>query len=318
VDDRIVAMEHPPMDLPTRWAGALSLGLTFLLASSQDTIKAADHSTMATTQPSIRLWDGDAPGARGSGDADIPTLTPFLVAPAKAGGAAFIVCPGGAYGHLAPHEGAPVARWLNTLGIHAFVLKYRLGPEYHHPAEMQDVQRAIRLVRCRAGQWHLDANRIGIVGFSAGGHLASTAATHFDDGIADDPDPIDRVSSRPDLVMLAYPVISMGGPYAHAVSRKNLLGDNPDPALELLLSNDRQVTAQTPPCFIIHAADDHTVPVENSLLFAMACHQHKVPVELHVFEHGPHGFGLGGNDPVLSTWPAIAAQWLRRHKFVID
>ncbi|MGA2443287.1 MAG: alpha/beta hydrolase, partial [Tepidisphaeraceae bacterium] len=238
------------MDSSTRWAGALSLGLTFLLASCHGTLKAAEPATMAATQPSIRLWDGDAPGAQGSADADIPTLTPFLVAPAKAGAAAFIVCPGGSYGHLAPHEGAPVAQWLNTLGIHAFVLKYRLGPKYHHPAEMQDVQRAIRLVRSRADQWNLDANRIGIVGFSAGGHLASTAATHFDDGIPDDPDPINRVSSRPDLAILAYPVISMADPYAHAVSRKNLLGDNPDPALELLLSNDRQVTAQTPPCFI--------------------------------------------------------------------
>jgi len=273
---------------------------------------------MATIQPSVRLWDGDAPGAQGAADADVPTLTPFLLAPAKAGAAAFIVCPGGAYGHLAPHEGAPVAQWLNSLGIHAFVLKYRLGPKYHHPAEMLDVQRAIRLVRSRADQWHLDANRIGIVGFSAGGHLASTAATHFDAGIPDDPDPINRVSSRPDLAILAYPVISMADPYAHALSRKNLLGDNPDPALELLLSNDRQVTAQTPPCFILHTADDRTVPVENSLLFAMACRQHKVPVELHVFEHGPHGFGLGGNDPVLTTWPSIAAQWLRRHKFVTD
>jgi acetyl esterase/lipase len=306
------------MNFSTRWAGALSLGLTFVLALCLGTIKAADNPTMVTTQPSIRLWDGDAPGAHGAGDADVPTLTPFLLAPAKAGGAAFIVCPGGAYGHLAPHEGAPVAQWLNTLGIHAFVLKYRLGPKYHHPAEMLDVQRAIRLVRCRAEQWNLDPNRIGIVGFSAGGHLASTAATHFDDGIADDPDPINRVSSRPNLAILAYPVISMSDPYAHALSRQNLLGDNPDPALVLLLSNDKQVTAQTPPCFIIHAADDRTVPVENSLLFAMACRRHKVPVELHVFEHGPHGFGLGGKDPILSTWPAIAAQWLRRHKFVTN
>jgi len=306
------------MDLSTPWAGALSLGLAFLLASGHGTTRAADNPTMATTQPSIRLWDGDAPGARGSDDADVPTLTPFLLPPAKAGGAAFIVCPGGAYGHLAPHEGAPVAQWLNTLGIHAFVLKYRLGPKYHHPAEMLDVQRAIRLLRCRAEQWHLDPNRIGIVGFSAGGHLASTAATHFDNGIADDPDPINRVGSRPDLAILAYPVISMTGPYVHAESRRNLLGNNPDPDLELLLSNDRQVTAQTPPCFIIHTADDRTVPVENSLLFAIACRQYKVPVELHVFEHGPHGFGLGGKDPVLDAWPAMAAQWLRKHKFIND
>jgi acetyl esterase/lipase len=306
------------MDVSTAWTSALLLSLAFLLASCHGTIRAADQPNPPVTQPAMRLWDGDAPGALDAGDADVPTLTSFLLSPTKTNTAAFIVCPGGAYGHLAPHEGAPVARWLNSLGIQAFVLKYRIGPKYHHPVEMLDVQRAIRLVRCRARQWNLDPNRIGIAGFSAGGHLASTVATHFDDGIAADPDPINRVSCRPDLAILAYPVICMSGPYVHTLSRRNLLGDDPNPELELFLCNDRQVTAQTPPCFIIHAADDRTVPVENSLLFAMACRQHKVPVELHVFEHGPHGFGLGGNDPILATWPAIAAQWLRKHKFVTD
>ena len=286
------------------------------MASRRETFKAVDNSPVVEPQPSIRLWDGDAPGAQGDDDADVPTLTPFPTTKAKASGAAFVVCPGGGYGGLAPHEGEPIAQWLNALGIHAFVLKYRLGPKYHYPAEMLDVQLAIRLARSQANQWNLDPNRIGIVGFSAGGHLASTASTHFDAGIVNDPDPINRISSRPDLAILVYPVISMTEPYGHTESRQNLLGDNPDLAMQLLLSNDRQVTAQTPPSFIIHGADDDVVPMEHALLFAMACRQHKVPVELHVFERGPHGFGLGGDNPVLGTWPGIAAEWLRQHEFV--
>jgi acetyl esterase/lipase len=200
-------------------------------------------------------------------------------------------------------------------GISGFVLKYRLGPKYHHPVELEDAQRAIRLVRSRAAQWNLDPKRIGILGFSAGGHLASTAATHFDSGSASALDPIDRAGSRPDLAILVYPVISMQEPYAHVASRTNLLGADPDHELEKSLSNDLQVTPNTPPCFVVHTADDHTVPVENSLLFVMACRKNGVPVELHVFEHGPHGFGLGSGDPTLSTWPDLAAQWLRRHGF---
>jgi acetyl esterase/lipase len=276
---------------------------------------AATQPTTAPSEPPIRLWDQAAPGAQGDEPVDIPTLTPFLL-PGETTSPAFIVCPGGAYIHLAPHEGAPVAQWLNTLGINSFVLKYRLGPKYHHPVEMEDVQRAIRFVRSHASQLHIDPNRIGIIGFSAGGHLASTAATHFDNGIPTAPDLIDRVSCRPDLAILMYPVITMMDPYVHTGSRTNLLGANPDPALVALMSNERQVTPATPPCFIVHGADDHTVAVENSLLFVTACRQNKVPVELHIFEHGKHGFGLGGTDPVLSTWPAMAANWLRGHDFV--
>ncbi len=230
-------------------------------------------------------------------------------------GAAFIVCPGGAYVNLAPHEGKPVAQWLSSLGITGFVLKYRLGPKYHHPVELEDAQRAIRLVRSRAAQWNLDPKRIGILGFSAGGHLASCAATHFDDGQPDAPDAIDQSGSRPDLAILIYPVITLHDPYAHRPSRENLLGDHPDPDLVEWLSSDRQVTPNTPPCFLVHTADDGTVAVENSLLFAMACRRNGVPVELHVFEHSPHGFGLGGNDPQLSVWPTLAAHWLEKHGF---
>jgi acetyl esterase/lipase len=294
----------------------VSVALAFILMHQHHPSSAAgDESPSAATEPSIRLWEQDAPGAQGSDDFDIPTLTPFFPPQGTATGAAFIVCPGGAYMHLAPHEGKPVAQWLNSIGITSFVLKYRLGPKYHHPVELEDVQRAIRLVRSRAAEWHLDPKRVGIIGFSAGGHLASSAATHFDDGQPRAPDPIDQLSSRPDLAILIYPVITMYEPFDHHNSRNNLLGQNPDPALVELLSNDRQVTPQTPPCFMIHGSDDRTVAVENSLLFAMACHKNKVPVELHIFEHGPHGFGLGGNDPELSTWPNLAAHWLQKHNF---
>ena len=264
----------------------------------------------------IRLWQGDAPRAQGMGEADIPTLTLYRPQPDKANGAAVVVCPGGGYGGLAGHEGQPIAEWLNTLGVTSFVLKYRLGPRYHYPVEMSDVQRALRIVRARAEEWKLDPHRIGIIGFSAGGHLASTAATHFDAGDAKAADPIDRVSCRPDLAILAYPVITLTDPFTHGGSRTNLLGDKPDPELVHFLSNERQVTTQTPPTFLLHTADDPVVPVENSLLFALACRAARVPFELHVFEHGAHGIGLGGNDPVLSTWPATCAAWLKAQGFL--
>jgi len=266
----------------------------------------------------IRLWQGDAPGAKGTDDADIPTLTVYNPPAEKRNGSAVIVCPGGGYGVLAPHEGAPVAEWLNTLGVTGFVLKYRLGPRYHHPIMLQDADRAIRTVRAHAGEWGLDPRRIGILGFSAGGHLASTAATHFDDGDPNASDPIDRVSSRPDVAILIYPVITMTDPYTHAGSRHNLLGDDPPPALIELLSNEKQVTARTPPAFLVHGADDEGVPCENSLLFALAMHKACVPVELHIYEHGPHGFGLGGGDPILSGWPALCAHWLRHRGFILS
>jgi acetyl esterase/lipase len=265
---------------------------------------------------SIRLWEGPAPGAIGTADADIPTLTVFCPAADKSNGTAVVVCPGGGYGGLAAHEGKPVAQWLNTVGVTGLVLKYRLGPKYHHPVMLQDVSRAIRVVRAHAGEWKLDGTRIGVMGFSAGGHLASTAVTHFDDGKSDAADPIDRVSSRPDFGVLVYPVITMTDPYTHGGSRSNLLGSNPSPDLIELLSNEKQVTDKTPPCFLVHGADDSAVPIENSLMFAQALHQHHVAVELHVFDHGPHGFGLGGNDPVLSQWPALCAAWMEHHGWI--
>jgi acetyl esterase/lipase len=216
---------------------------------------------------------------------------------------------------LADHEGGPVAEWLNSLGITAFVLKYRLGPRYHHPAPMQDAARAIRIVRASAARWEVDQQRIGILGFSAGGHLASTAGTHFEPARADAADPIERVSSKPNLMVLIYPVITMREK-SHSGSRSNLLGANPSPDLITLLSNDEQVTKETPPAFLVHTMTDTGVPVENSLLFVMALRRAGVPFEVHLYERGPHGFGLGKKDPILATWPDRCADWLRLHGFI--
>jgi acetyl esterase/lipase len=263
----------------------------------------------------IVLWPGGAPGAKGTEPLDIPTLTPYLPAKEKATGAAIIVCPGGGYTHLADHEGGPVAEWLNSIGVAAFVLKYRLAPRYQHPAPLLDSARAIRLVRTRAGEWAVDPTRVGILGFSAGGHVASTAGTHFDSGTPGAADPIDRVSSKPSLMILIYPVITMRDK-THAGSKKNLLGDNPSPELVTLLSNDEQVTKETPPTFLVHTTTDTTVPVENSISFATALRKAGVPFELHLYERGTHGFGLGGKDPILATWPDRCADWLRVHGFV--
>jgi acetyl esterase/lipase len=261
----------------------------------------------------IKLFPDGAPGAIGKEAADIPTLTPYLPKE-KATGAAVIVCPGGGYSHLADHEGRPVAEWLNSIGITAFVLKYRLGPRYHHPAPLQDAARAIRLVRARAAEWQIDPKRIGILGFSAGGHVASTIGTHFDAGQPNSTDAVEKVSSRPDVMVLIYPVITMGG-FTHNGSRKQLLGENPSADMVTLLSNEVQVTKETPPTFLVHTANDAAVPVENSLRFADALRRMAVPFELHVYERGPHGFGLGGNNPILLSWPGRCADWLKLQGF---
>jgi len=258
------------------------------------------------------LWPDGAPGALGNADEDRPSLTIYLPDSAKAVGAGIVVCPGGGYGMLAmDHEGRQVAEWLNRLGVAAFVLKYRLGPRYHHPVEMQDGQRAVRFVRFHAKDYGIAADRIGVWGFSAGGHLASTVGTHFDSGKTDAADPIDRVSCRPDLMVLAYPVISFTTPYVHQGSMHNLLGDHPDPELVRNLSNELQVTPQTPPTFLFHTDSDDGVPPENSVLFYLALRKNHVPAEMHIFERGPHGVGLAQKDPALSLWPTLLAHWLR-------
>jgi acetyl esterase/lipase len=261
---------------------------------------------------SLLLWPEGAPGALGTDPADRPKLTVYRAPAGKANGAAAVVCPGGGYQRLASdHEGKQVAEWLNTLGVSAFVLQYRVGPRYRHPVPLQDAQRALRLVRARADAFGVDAGRVGMVGFSAGGHLAATAATRPDDGRADAADPVDRVGARPDFVILGYPVITFLPPFLHKGSRDNLLGDPPDPVLMTELSLEQRVTSRVPPVFLFHTADDQSVPVENSLAFFRALREARVPAELHVFPTGRHGVGLAPQDPVLSQWPRLCAAWLQ-------
>jgi acetyl esterase/lipase len=270
----------------------------------------------------ILLWPDGAPGALGKADKDIPTLTPFFPAPEKATGAAIIVCPGGGYGGLAEHEGKDYALWLNDQGIMAFVLKYRLGSAgYRHPIELGDAARAVRLVRATASALHLDPKRIGIMGSSAGGHLASTLLTHFDAGDPNAADPIDRMSSRPDIGILCYPVITMGDK-THSGSRDNLLGKDPSPELIKFLSNQLQVSKDTPPCFLYHTAEDQAVPVENSLMFADALARAGVPFDLHVYQNGKHGCGLGFEPHAkyvpghLHPWTQQCEFWLKLQGFI--
>lgn len=259
------------------------------------------------------LWPAGAPGAKGNRDEDKPTLQFYLPEASRAVGTAVVVCPGGGYAHLAvDHEGKQIAEWLNRLGVAAVVLQYRHRRRgYGHPAPLQDAQRAIRTVRARAHRLAVDAGRIGIMGFSAGGHLAATAATHFDSGAAEAEDPIERVSCRPDFLILCYPVIAFGEPYTHRGSQENLLGDHPDPTLLRSLSAEKQVTARTPPTFLFHTDEDRGVPAENSVQFYLALRRSGVPAELHVFATGRHGLGLAPNTPGTSLWPECCRQWLR-------
>jgi acetyl esterase/lipase len=266
---------------------------------------------LAQTDPeTMLLWEKGAPGALGDADVDKPAITIFRAT--GAGGTSVIVAPGGGYRNLSmDKEGRQVASWFNAMGVTAFVLRYRLGPRYHHPIELGDAQRAIRLVRSRAMQLGIAPDRIGMMGFSAGGHLTATAGTHFDDGNRDASDPVDRVSSRPDFLILAYPVISFDPAIAHRGSEQSLLGDNPDPKLIQELSDELQVTAKTPPAFLFHTNADTTVPAENSVRFYLALRQAKVPAEIHIFQNGPHGVGLDLGDPALSQWPVLLTNWLR-------
>lgn len=263
--------------------------------------------------PIQHLWAGKAPGQMGETLGDRPGIYWYPAPAHKANGAAIVVCPGGGYGNLAmDHEGVQIARWLNGLGVHVAVLRYRHAPKYRHPIPLGDAQRAIREVRAKAGgDLKLDAKKVGILGFSAGGHLTSTAGTHFDLGKADAPDPIDRISCRPDFHVLLYPVITLEPPYAHMGSRYNLLGKEADAKLVASLCNHLAVTKETPPAFLAHTAEDTAVPPENSVLYYLALQKHKIPAELHVYEKGRHGLGLGPAEMPFSTWPARCEAWLR-------
>ena len=261
----------------------------------------------------LPLWEGKAPGALGETPKDIPTLTPLLPEKPAAARAAMVICPGGGYGGLADHEGSHYAKFLNEHGIAAFVLKYRLGSSgYRHPIMLNDAARAVRMVRARATEWNIDPTKVGIMGSSAGGHLTSTLLSHFDAGNAEAADPIDRQSSRPDLGVLCYAVITMGE-FTHKGSKKNLLGDNPSEELVTLLSSELQVKENTPPCFIWHTFKDGGVPVENSMLFASALRKNKVPFDFHVYQKGAHGMGLGskGDPATRHPWTQDLVFWLK-------
>jgi len=294
---------------------------TVILSAVTSVVLAAAASAVPAGE-TIRLWEGDAPNALGKEDKDVPTLTLYLPPADKAAHTAIVICPGGGYGGLAPHEGDGYATWLSDQGVACFVLKYRLGSKgYRHPSMMLDVQRALRTVRTGAEKWSVDPKRIGVMGSSAGGHLATTAATHFDAGKADAADPVDKVSCRPDFAIICYGVISMEDGVTHGGSKKNLLGDKPDPALVELLSNDRQVTKETPPCFVWSTGEDNAVPPENSFRFVNALRANKIPYDFHIYQKGPHGIGLSrGKGGVAADdvhpWGKDLSFWLRQNGWI--
>jgi acetyl esterase/lipase len=276
---------------------------------------------LAAAQPKVELlWPDGAPGAKGQAEGDKPTLTIYLPPQDKATGAAVVICPGGGYGHLAmDHEGHQIGQWLNSFGVAGFIVSYRhrnSGAGYGHPAPIQDAQRAIQTVRSRAKEWGVDPNRIGILGFSAGGHLASTAATHFNESFVEPRDAIDRVSRRPDFAVLVYPVITFTDPFTHVGSRTNLLGANAEPAMIEKFSNEKQVTPQTPPTFLFHTWEDTAVPAENSIMFYLALRQAKVPAEMHIFLKSQHGIGLGQKSGAASAWPGLCQKWMEESGFL--
>jgi acetyl esterase/lipase len=271
-------------------------------------------SAIAAEPTAVRLWKDGAPGTPATKPADEPVLLVYTPTTKKTGvPTGIIVLPGGGYGHLAmDHEGKQIAEWLNSLGITAFVLKYRMSSSGHrHPVPMLDAQRAIRTVRANAKEYKIDPARIGVLGFSAGGHLASTVGTHFDDGISKSEDPIERASSRPDFLILCYPVISLKESFSHRGSRTKLLGDSPDPALVESLSNETQVTAKTPPAFIFQTTEDKSVPAENAVAFYQALRKASVPAEMHIFQAGRHGLGLAKDVPGTSKWPELCELWMK-------
>jgi acetyl esterase/lipase len=265
----------------------------------------------------IPLWTDRAPGALGDDELDKPSLTIYMPPNTTGPMTAVIIAPGGGYSRLSMNrEGRAPANYFNAMGVAAFVLKYRLGPRYHHPIEIGDAQRAIRMVRTRASEWHIAPDHVGIMGFSAGGHLAATASTHFDSGNSNAPDPVDRASSRPDFAILCYPVISMTQTWAHPGSKNSLLGDHPSEQLTHDMSLETQVTAQTPPTFIYQTNADTTVPAENSVAYYLALRKAGVPAEMHIFRNGPHGTGLGMTDAALSEWPRLLMNWMRVSAFI--
>lgn len=277
--------------------------------------KAANYGPLPTP-----LYAAGAPGAKGEGEAHQPTVRAYLPDEDEANGAAVVICPGGGYRGLAiDHEGQQIARFFNEFGVAAFVLRYRLSPDYRHPTQLHDAQRAVQHVRANAAEYRIDPERVGIMGFSAGGHLASSLATHWHRGRADSADPIARQSCRPDFAILGYPVVTFTEEeHMHGGSRRSLLGDEPDPKLVELMSNEKQVNAETPPTFMFHTGEDRGVPPENSVLFYLALRQAGVPAEIHVYQKGQHGLGLAPGDPTLSSWGSRLKDWLRNNGWLTD
>ena len=279
--------------------------------------KVKDKKTFATgeayTPERVELWEGRVPHAQGNAAKDRPFLEAYLPKPEMAVGTGIVIFPGGGYGALAKgHEGKQIAQWLQSLGIAAFVCDYRhQGKGYGHPAPLTDAQRAIRMVRHRAAGWNLQPNQIGAMGFSAGGHLASAAATHFDGGNPSAADPVERTSSRPDFLVLGYPLIALGQPFTHSRSQRNLLGETPDAELLEKLSSEKQVSPETPPVFLWHTGEDKGVVSEHSIAFYQALRKANVPVELHIYERGRHGLGLARSVPAVADWTTRCTEWMR-------
>lgn len=269
------------------------------------------HASLYAAEKPIVLWPNGAPGALGTTPKDIPTLTPYV--PEKASGAAMLLIPGGSYSGIYEGQAEPFARWLNEQGITAFVLRYRLGSAgYRYPAQLEDAVEAMRQIRGNADKWKIDAKRIGVMGFSAGGHLTSTLINRPEDGEIEGRTP--AVSARPDLAILCYPVISMITK-PHATSRKMLIGDKPSDELVRQTSSELQVRPGLPPCFLWHTAEDKLVPVEHAQLYAAALHQNGVPHELHLYQHGDHGTGLIGTQ---HPWFGDLVYWLKAQKWISE
>ena len=311
------------MPLSQRRRCSLALGSMLI------TIHASYAQTENMPAEVIKLWPGTAPGSAGydqreefnerdTGNGWVskvsqPTLSMYLPPADARVGTAVVVCPGGGYSGLSiEKEGSAMAAWFVERGVVAGVLKYRHGGGQHqHPVPLSDAQRAMRIMRTNAQRWNLAADRIGVVGFSAGGHLASSVGTHFDEGDSSAEDLIEQAGCRPDFLVLVYPVITMDQAVTHGGSRKNLLGKSPEQQLVEQLSSDRQVSPQTGPTFLAHASDDQAVPVENSLRFYRACIANQVPAELHVYETGGHGFGFYRGNRPADRWPDQLEGWLK-------